>query len=481
MSYIMEFISNPLQKRLYLTHYKGYAPFYTLIALMSTRNPKLRPDAKTLINHPVFQTWVAGGDLVRAFKDLKKEEAYNIQSQEEIEQFDLLSDQIESSLLTSSPIIIKNEWKTEDKSSSWANIIKAFTTVLQQPLLGKIVRNRFPLNVKFQSENVQDIGIGEGVAQEALTTYWKAAHRLKLFEPEESRNTKIHKVKPLHWKTLGILLNHCVLHNYIFRVYKPLYFWKWVDNGPACELDILDMADHDREMCLQLTELLFMTPKELELLEMDYESIGYDWLSGPVNSKNVQHFVLCKIKFMLLSGYNLRFLEALHEGYKVTVPEVRPSPRRLKIIFSPSEDTITANQIIKLMTVTEDSYGDHSKRCLEKTIGGGKKHVCGYFEEATSCPFSCLVNYLKACTADQLKLFLQYVTGSSVLNTAGIKTRIYISMQKSNPVKLPEARTCSKLLILFDNEIDHTIEEAQKVFNQRIEYGVNNCVAFGIR
>jgi hypothetical protein len=72
------------------------------------------------------------------------------------------------------------------------------------------------------------------------------------------------------------------------------------------------LAEHDRDLAIQLTDLLFMD--DVEALDLDYDDIGSDMLSGPINKKNVYHYILCRIKHTLITGYKIEFIDALHQG-----------------------------------------------------------------------------------------------------------------------------------------------------------------------
>jgi hypothetical protein len=142
--------------------------------------------------------------------------------------------------------------------------------------------------------------------------------------------------------------------------------------------------------------------------------------------------------------------------------------------FSPQDKVLTAQQITKIIYIEEESCGSHGKCCLFKK--SQDINVCGVDKDCL-CHFSALVNYINSCSPEQLGMFLQYTTGSPVLDSFGRISKIYICLQKSECIKFPEARTCSKLLLLYDNE--EVID--QEEFNKRIEYSINNCIAFGIR
>jgi hypothetical protein len=125
-------------------------------------------------------------------------------------------------------------------------IIKAFTSVLKKKPDFKIMSNRFPIKVKFTStdDDMKDAGMGIGVTTEAIRMYWEAIDECKAFDNKVPENSKIKvgsftfklmtqacKVKPFHWRALGVLINNCILKKIPFKINKPKHFFKWLDQG----------------------------------------------------------------------------------------------------------------------------------------------------------------------------------------------------------------------------------------------------------
>jgi hypothetical protein len=216
----------------------------------------------------------------------------------------------------------------------------------------------------------------------------------------------------------------------------------------------LDLAEVDRDLTKQLTESLFMSSGILECLEIDFEDIGLPNLSGPVSIKNIYFYVQMKIEKILLEGYDHKCLDAMHEGYKTTVPDYRPSYRMLWNILSfDNVKKITPSMLINSLQLGEDSVEPHNAKCFSSINDKTKQHVCSA-NSSKLCPLSCLANYLESADLKTLQNFLKYVTSSTVFFDGETPTNIYVQIQKADFEKLPEARTCSHTLILFEKQVE---------------------------
>jgi hypothetical protein len=108
---------------------------------------------------------------------------------------------------------------------------------------------------------------------------------------ENDRKPKVRKIKPIHWNILRIILNHCILNRYNFKLVSR-YILEIVRIWPKLWLNLLNLADCDLILYKKLTNILLMSPSKIQSLKFDYENSRIKKLSETVNYNNILHYIL---------------------------------------------------------------------------------------------------------------------------------------------------------------------------------------------
>lgn len=146
--------------------------------------------------------------------------------------------------MVDSMITIKESWKDLSKKENMENIIKEFTHHLKTPYFtSSFQRNRrnIPLVFTSKDEKYLQLGRGRGVFQAGLTLYCQSIDRLGIFNMKSFQKERI-KPSINHWFTLGLLIRHSILNNYVFFIQQPLCFFKILVEGPH-HFNICDLGN----------------------------------------------------------------------------------------------------------------------------------------------------------------------------------------------------------------------------------------------
>lgn len=76
-----------------------------------------------------------------------------------------------------------------------------------------------------------------------------------------------------HWYVLGLLLGNALLNNLGFFIDQPQCFFKILLEGIQ-HFDVMDLADLDREECIRLLKLFFMSQQQLDELCVELQDSG---------------------------------------------------------------------------------------------------------------------------------------------------------------------------------------------------------------
>lgn len=481
--------------RLFPWGFRGGDALLYLCGLVFTNDACNRPFLSDLVSHRIYRNWVLSDDLSEAYRDGRNDEEYERNSVSETQGLDnLLNDHVDSSPVTV-PLVINAEWTELSGPHSLSKVIHVFTNSLKTfNRSGLYLRNRMSIPISFAvaGGTVKDVGYGRGLFQDAVTVYFQAVRMAGMFcRIGEDAGEYCHaRLNENHWYCLGVLLNHCLLNDFLADFERPVHFWKILVNGPSdARFDLFDLYELDPKVAESMASLAFMGPDEIRNSYLDLQDVGDPLLSGPVTGENVFHYARLWTRKKILDGYERRFLDAVHEGFKSTVPEYRPTPSLMRSTFSP-EKTVTFDLLVMYFKA-EGMEHPHTIDCMMTYSKAVDRWICSSASShIIQCPVSCLGNFLRSADRETLSKFVRFITGSPLLGPLGPQSQIHVgTVRCDEPDYLPTARTCHRYLQLpimspsvrelpipFDRKI---FENTQRAFDHKMMYALENSPSFG--
>lgn len=379
--------------------------------------------------------------------------------------------------------------------SCW-NVYETFTRpFIQQNFNTPFQRMRKTLKVAFFfDEYYEQDGFGDGVVQNGIDLFWKSIQRIGIFTPKSKKYASLslydtddqifehYEVSPSDWKALGMIMNFCFHHEYVFQIYQPPVFFKFLLYGSRAKITPKDVAWVDRERMIHLLSLYFMTDDQLKTTMLSFEDLQFgnhhQVAGNELTNKNVYDYIYLASKKMVFEDYdngytkppfsvkNTRFnnydiytlLDALCEGFHTTVPDYKPTEFILYDKYYPTE-LIRNEDVLSLIRIKCDKGKDfqnmdgfkHNLDC--KNVNEADEHI---LLNGCLCPINLLSHYILNADYKTLLAFLEFTTGTTTFVTNGkyindIRSEITVDLIPLGPKEnfnLPTAQTCTRTLII---------------------------------